>query len=303
LLVKKWSRISRSSRINAFLGQNLHKEAARTRLPQRRSISSFVPKNIQKEDQILTCCHITLLISIYYNRNPLFNSFRADNAMTPSLYQVSFLEENIARVSKNSKTRVTWTFRVAASPADAAQGREHSISLTWSKKTGKQEIFMDGTEEVWFGRHRGASVFDHSWETETEGLPIQLRILATCAPKLHQDFRCYDLIINGQLFAYLPHYGVNGPTPSIMAESPFVAGRPGSIFEIIYPNENINGWSSGEEQRQPEHEPSQQMHHFTPMVEDDVDISEPRSETQPVDLLGNISEPQFASQPVDLLSQ
>jgi hypothetical protein len=148
-------------------------------------------------------------------------------------------------------------------------------------------VEKDETEEVWFGRHRGASVFDHRWETETDGLPLRFQILATCAPKLHPEFRCYDLIINGYVFAYLPHYGANGPTPAIMAEYPVVDGRPGSIFEIIYPNENVHGLSSGVEQRQPEPElqPPQQTHEILPMVEEDVDISEPRFEPQPIDLL------------------
>ncbi|KAG7351969.1 hypothetical protein IV203_008017 [Nitzschia inconspicua] len=204
--------------------------------------------------------------------------------MTISLYQVSFLEEDVAKFNKSSKTRVTWVFR-ASPTANVADGRDHSISLTWSKKTGKQEIAMDGTEAVWFGRRRGASVFDHRWEAEVAGVPMTLRILATCAPKLHETFRCYDLIINGQVFAYLPYYGVEGAAPAIMPE-PTVDGRPGSIFEIIYPN-GISGL--GEEQRQPEqyqqYQPQMTQEHESPMTEEDI-VTQPRIEPEPVDLLG-----------------
>jgi hypothetical protein len=249
-------------------------------------VKKYLDQEIQNlhfvASQIYLCCEGIHQYHFTYFVHP--HNRKTDNAMTPSLYQVGFVEESIARVNKGSKIRVTWTFRVASSPSDAAQGREHSISLIWSKKTGKQEIFMDGTEEVFFGRHRGASVFDHQWETQSEGLPLQLQILATCAPKLHPGFRCYDLIINGNVFAYLPHYGDHGPTPAIMAESPIVDGRPGSIFDIIFPNEKVIGSPFGVEERQPEPEPQppQQVH---PTVEEDVVMSEPRFEPEPIDLL------------------
>lgn len=203
--------------------------------------------------------------------------------MAISLYQVSFQEEDVAKFNKSSKTKVTWVFR-ASPTANVGDGREHSVSLTWSKKTGKQEIEMDGTEQVWFGRHRGASVFDQKWEGETApGVSLQFRILATCAPKLHSNFRCYDLIINGQVFANLPHYGVHGAAPAIMPE-PSMDGRPGSIVEIIYPN----GFDKGpvEENRQPEHQVPHQQHmqEVPPMIQE-MDAQQPRVEPEPVDLL------------------
>lgn len=204
--------------------------------------------------------------------------------MTLSLYQVSFLEEDVAKFNKSSKIRVTWVFRVAPS-GNAADGREHSLSLTWSKKTGKQEINMDGTEQVWFGRHSGASVFDHRWEAETEGVPLKFHILGTCAPKLHPDFRCYDLIINGQVFAFLPHYGPGGPTPAIMPEPPVEGGprRPASMFDIVYPN----GYSgSTAEQRQPEWQPPEQQQYLQQIppdvVQGEEDTPQPRIEPEPV---------------------
>lgn len=202
--------------------------------------------------------------------------------MTVSLYQVSFLEEGVAKYNKSSKTRVTWVFR-ASPTANVADGREHSISLTWSKKTGKQEISMDEMNQVWFGRKRGASVFDHRWENDILGAPMEFRILATCAPKLHETFRCYDLIINGQVFAYLPHYGTEGAALSIMPETTTIDGKPGSIFDIIYPN-GMAG--AGEEDRQPEHQQQLMIEQGPPMVYDEPAVAtQLRIEPEPVDLL------------------
>lgn len=198
--------------------------------------------------------------------------------MSVSFYQVSFFEESIAKVQKDSKKRITWVFRVVASNG---YDREHSVTLTWSTKSGKQQVEMDGAEQVFFGRRRGASVFDSRWETKTD-VPMKLHILATSAPPLSEGFRCFDLIINGRVFAYLPQYnGAEGlPVPPMEAS---IDGKPKSIFEIIYPN----GYPAcdaipSEEQRQPE-QPSESQA-IVPAVPPES-LQQPRVEAEPVDLL------------------
>jgi hypothetical protein len=198
--------------------------------------------------------------------------------MTASFYQVSFLEEGVARVQKDSKKRITWVFRVLS---NTGYDREHSVTLTWSMKSGKQQVEMDGDEQVFFGRRRGASVFDSRWESKTE-VPMKLHILATSAPPLSDGFRCFDLIINGHVFAHLPQYsGAEGlPAPPV---EPSMNGKPMSIFEIIYPN----GYPAcdavpSEEQRQPEQ--PYESHAIVPAVPPES-MQQPRVEAEPVDLL------------------
>eukprot|EP00548_Thalassiothrix_antarctica_P002538 CAMPEP_0194154458 /NCGR_PEP_ID=MMETSP0152-20130528/60721_1 /TAXON_ID=1049557 /ORGANISM="Thalassiothrix antarctica, Strain L6-D1" /LENGTH=130 /DNA_ID=CAMNT_0038860577 /DNA_START=20 /DNA_END=409 /DNA_ORIENTATION=+ len=118
--------------------------------------------------------------------------------------QVSYSEENVGKKVKRSKIRVTWSF---------VSDRKHEIILAWSKTTGKQEITMDG-EVIWFARHKGRSVLDHHWTTRDDE-SLKLRVLATCAPKIHDNFRNYDLLIDGKLFASLPQYeGLDSSQPT-----------------------------------------------------------------------------------------
>lgn len=124
-----------------------------------------------------------------------------------TLYQIGYYEENLGKHRKQSKKKLTWVFRVVDS--DFA-GHDHTVSLIWSKSTGKQEVEMDGVN-VWFGRRPGSSVFEHRWTTSTMTpassaftQPLQLHIVSTIAPKLHENFRKHDLILNGQVFTNLP---------------------------------------------------------------------------------------------------
>ncbi len=144
-----------------------------------------------------------------------------------SVYRVSYDEENVGKMVKHSKTRITWKFVCHG-------GRRHTIELVWSKSTGKQEILMDGAS-IWFGRNKGRSVLDHNWTTPDESL--KLHVLATCAPKLSKDFRSYDLLINGQLFASLPSDNQEESeleTPWT-AEHEYDKKNPKSIIQILYP--------------------------------------------------------------------
>uniref|UniRef100_A0A7S4AXM0 Uncharacterized protein n=1 Tax=Pseudo-nitzschia australis TaxID=44445 RepID=A0A7S4AXM0_9STRA len=142
-----------------------------------------------------------------------------------NMHQVSYLEESVGRIVKSSKVRITWEFV-------SNDGREHKIVLAWSKITGNQQIRMDGTE-VWFGRNHGRSVLDHNWTTRDESLKIH--VLGTCAPPINENFRCYDLVINGQLFVTLPHCGQDDSTFTPVPP-PIRNDNLNSIIQILYPN-------------------------------------------------------------------
>jgi hypothetical protein len=145
----------------------------------------------------------------------------SDTANNDTLIQISFVVNNAGKKRPTSKKRITWTF---------GQGAEqHTVSFTWSKRSGKQRVDMDGTE-VWFGRKKSASVFFHKWTTR-EGM--HLHILATTkTPKknVSPEFRKYDLMINSQVFANLPFQDGSKP-PERQGDS----RMPASIVDIIYP--------------------------------------------------------------------
>ena len=165
-----------------------------------------------------------------------------------NLYQVNFLEEKVGKMMKNSKMKMTWSFR-------ESNDTEHNITLIWSKNTGKQEITMDGTE-IWFGRNQGRSVLDHNWKTRDERL--KLHVLATCAPKVNENFRNFDLVINGQLFATLPHYGregSNAPIPPPMGQD-----NLNSIIQILYPDGYSSPVDKEEEQQQQQRRQEEEGH-------------------------------------------
>jgi len=172
------------------------------------------------------------------------------------IQQVHFSEEKIGRMNKNNKLRISWGFVLQLS--DDAQHTEHNITLIWSKSTGKQQIDMDGTE-IWFGRNQGRSILDHNWKTRDGRL--RLHLLATCAPKVNENFRNYDLLINGQLFVSLPHYGkgIIAPIPPPMGQD-----NLNSIIQILYPNGYVPPVDKDEQQQQ--REENYHHHHSTAVV-------------------------------------
>lgn len=179
-----------------------------------------------------------------------------------TIQKVDFIEDDVGKVRKQSKKRVTWTFQVTTAQASntttalveaqtaglldgpatqrhppAAQ-KMYSVSLLWSLKTGKQHIEMNG-EEVWFDRKPGASVCSHAWTT-SDGL-LRLEVLATGrAPKRHvaPDFRSYDLMINGRIFEELPslEQGTTSSYDPTSAAAVSSLDAPKSIVDILYPD-------------------------------------------------------------------
>lgn len=181
------------------------------------------------------------------------------SSISDSLYKVAFDEEDVGRVRKESKKRITWTFQLAPSPAEPVipESRElclldapdetpapqptpapiepkmYSVTLVWSVNTGKQQVEFNG-EEIFFGRKQGSSVFSHAFTTRDN---LRLEVLATCRPpKRHvaPDFRAYDLMINGHLFHSLPALNVEAFANSETGASSI--DLPRSIIEVLYPN-------------------------------------------------------------------
>lgn len=137
-------------------------------------------------------------------------------------YQVSFLVENAGKTISSTKKRVTWVF---------GQGdHEHTVTLVWSKQSGKRFVYM-ADAEIHFEEKKSVTFF-HRWTSE-DG-KIRFHILATAASPskkfVSPNFIKYELIINGERFAKLPH---KDGTPA--AEDTEANGLPGSIFDIIFP--------------------------------------------------------------------
>jgi hypothetical protein len=138
-------------------------------------------------------------------------------------YQVDFSVLNLGRLVPRSKKRITWNFRHG--------DKVHEVSLVWSKRTGKQHIYMNDTE-VWFGRRQGASICSHRWATRRED-QMNIHVLAVRATpkgKVSNNFRKYDLMIDDQVFARLLR-DQDGSKP----ETPPGEDGPSCIMEVLFP--------------------------------------------------------------------
>lgn len=134
--------------------------------------------------------------------------------------QVSFEVENVGKTLEHSKKRVKWVF--------GKGGKEYSVTLLWSKLSGKRIVSVDDKEV--FSEEKKAATFFHKFETE-EGM--HLHVLATSATPskkfVSPNFIKYELIIDGQRFVKLPKQD-GTPAPE---EEPH--NGPGSIFDILFP--------------------------------------------------------------------
>jgi hypothetical protein len=206
------------------------------------------------------------VLRLHLNTGTVPNNVYTEIMTTESLYQVDFVEENLGQfLLPKAKKRVSWVFRIhRGDGTDHQHDQEHTISLTWSKGTGKQDIYMDG-REVWFGRREGARIFDYSWTTRDGQLNFHM--LATRAPKLNDSFRKYDLLINNRLFADLPRCGSQGGCATnydIMENE----GHPRSIIEVLYPN----GYTPPPQFQSVPHAPAKDS--FVPFQAEDTDDSQ-----------------------------
>jgi hypothetical protein len=151
-----------------------------------------------------------------------------------TLYQANFLLEDVGKRQASSKKRVTWIFGTHASAASSVE-HEYTVTLVWSKRSGKRFVYMAGSEVFFEGKKTG--VFSHKWTTKDHG-HLKLHILATAATPskkyVADDFIKYELIIDGQRFARL---SAKDGTPAPKEQTPQRHNKvPSSIFDIIYPN-------------------------------------------------------------------
>jgi len=112
----------------------------------------------------------------------------------PSLYQTAFKVDYLGKRSKKSKQQVTWTF--------VKDNGNHTVMLTWSTKTGKVLVHLDG-EQVDQSQIKGYSIIHRKIELENFG-KIEIIATRTIPNKAAKDFLCYECIINGKAFSTLP---------------------------------------------------------------------------------------------------
>ena len=167
--------------------------------------------------------------------------------MTPMIHQVSFSVENVGKNQADSKKRVQWVYQIMAHGGAATE--QHTIEFTWSLRSGKQDVTLDG-ENIMFSKKKGRSVFD---EVLTQGNPAlgQPHLQLVCAQKpplkAHPDFRCFELLLDHKPFGSYPKLH-NTPTADpteftstlapgediMKVATPFYDG-PMSILDILFP--------------------------------------------------------------------
>lgn len=112
----------------------------------------------------------------------------------PSLYQTAFKVDYLGKRNKKSKQQVTWTF--------VKDNENHIVMLTWSTKTGKVLVHLDG-EQVDQSQIKGYSIIHRKIELDNFG-KIEIIATRTIPNKAAKDFLCYECIINGKAFSTLP---------------------------------------------------------------------------------------------------
>jgi hypothetical protein len=138
-----------------------------------------------------------------------------------TFYQIDFCVDNVGKHFQNpSKKRVSWRF--ARSTSRRATTPYHVV-LTWSKRTGKQHIEMNGSE-VHESRQKGSSIVTHQWTTNAGTMALHL-IASRASPKNIPNLRKYELMVNGIPFSSLPFRNGTSPSPQVT-----------SIVTILYPD-------------------------------------------------------------------
>eukprot|EP00980_Cylindrotheca_fusiformis_P007573 scaffold1580_cov116-Cylindrotheca_fusiformis.AAC.8 len=145
------------------------------------------------------------------------------------LYQISFDVEDVGGHIKASKKKITWVFEI--------DGQERSVTFTWSKQSGKQEI-TDG--DTVLSDSKNGSFYFRKWASSGG---LQLHILGTVHTpgkgNVANEFRKYELIINGNPFSRLPK---KDGTPAAKKEGKL----PEGIYDVIYPRGYENHFARAE---------------------------------------------------------
>lgn len=173
------------------------------------------PYSNYSTDLVSAAPNTTDLVSATPNSTALVTAAPNSTALVGTARQVSFDTEYCGAMRfKKSKKKVTWVYLLG--------GEEHTVSLLWSKYSGKLTVEMDGEEE-WAGRNGGASTVSHKWITR-DG--TRLHILASSVtPNKTPDFRKSELMINSRRFSSLPT--VDGHIPAVELNS---------VVDIFYPD-------------------------------------------------------------------
>lgn len=137
-----------------------------------------------------------------------------------TICQVKYEVEDVGCHIKATKKKITWTFAVGE--------QERSVTFLWSKHSGKQVVSEGDT--VLNDSKKGTFYF-RKWESNDGNL--KLHILGTvhtpAKDKVGDDFRKFELIVNGTPFSHLPN---KDGTPLPEKKGTGING----IYDIIYPH-------------------------------------------------------------------
>lgn len=162
--------------------------------------------------------------------------------------QAGFVVENCGFIVPTSKKRITWRF------LKRGDDTPHTVTLIWSKNTGKQCVLMDG-EEIYFGINEGSSIVSYQW-TARDGTAYHILACST-SPNENATggFQKYDLILNNQTFSSLRRFS-DGYKPPKRGMS----FHPTSIAELLFPE----GYQVRE--TLPDAAPHQEQYHPYPLT-------------------------------------
>ena len=161
--------------------------------------------------------------------------------MTPMIYQVSFSVENVGKNQADSKKRVQWVYQIINNNNNnngAAAPEQHTVEFTWSLRSGKQDVTLDG-QTVLFSKKKGRSVFDEvltqGGDSEGQQQP-HLQLVCAQKPPLqaHPDFRCFELLIDQKPFGTYPQLHTNSNTQNVV-----VVVEPTEFTSTLAPGEDI----------------------------------------------------------------
>ena len=127
-----------------------------------------------------------------------------ETALSVPVYRQTFKVDYIGKRRPKSKRQITWAFVHGTTP--------HTLMMTWSTRSGKVLIHLDGNEiDSSIGVLRGYSIVHRKIPVESEQLYLEV-MACTVAPNSgsdggrmsEDDFLCYECIINGKAFSDLP---------------------------------------------------------------------------------------------------
>eukprot|EP00521_Asterionellopsis_glacialis_P015625 CAMPEP_0195292778 /NCGR_PEP_ID=MMETSP0707-20130614/10832_1 /TAXON_ID=33640 /ORGANISM="Asterionellopsis glacialis, Strain CCMP134" /LENGTH=172 /DNA_ID=CAMNT_0040353345 /DNA_START=71 /DNA_END=589 /DNA_ORIENTATION=+ len=146
---------------------------------------------------------------------------------TLKIYQVDYSVTTLGDGKEESTKEISWRYGYETDPCSV---EEHEIVFTWSFRSGKQLVTLDG-KEVHYSERSGASVFDFKFCTDD---PHDIQVICTRTPPNNSPahFRCYELLVNGKSFHNYPKPGEDLANVQDLETSDT---GPCSIVDILYP--------------------------------------------------------------------